>query len=368
MKLGCALLFCIALQAPTALAQETRSFFGGSIGARGMVIGSQGAAAMADGLSWASATTLAASLGVKGQRSRAEASFEAAALGGSAAAIARAASATPASQVFLVGSADAAASLRIRTLWARLDLEGANLQIGRQVVNYGRAAFWSPADLFATLDLTGISPDRLGIDALRLRVPLADLAGLDLVAAPLGDPTKGRYAARFSAAALGLDGGLLAAWDGSGAPGRLVAAGDCKFDLGASYYGEALWSVDPSAIDKPDGSRVRAAAGFDWSRGDLIVAGEYYFNGGGAKADVSFPSRHHVFAAASWAASDFTKLTVTAISAPESGALRGQLLCSVDSSQNSTLAFFGELSRGSFVQESADGITGHIGATLSVKF
>ncbi|HUX39201.1 MAG TPA: hypothetical protein VMV44_14975 [Rectinemataceae bacterium] len=375
---GTGLLVALCLAA-AAGAQETSSWFGGSLRAQESAVGLSGASAgglaLPDGWSWASATSLSAGLGVKGQRTGAEASFDLAALTGASAAAVIATAAQPGSDLLAWGSGENAVSLRLRTLWAKLDLDWAALQLGRQVVNYGRGALWSPEDIFARLDLSGATPDRLGADALRLKIPLGDLSGLDLVAAPTADPGNGRYATRLSGELLGLDSGILGAWDG--ASRRALAAADCKFDLGPSFYAEALFSVDPASVDPFGTSWARAVAGLDWSVGDFVLAAEYYWNGGGSaevtSIDPSFPARQYLFATGLWSISDFTSLSLSATSgstgllSPEAP-WRLTSVFSLDVSQNASLGASLDLLRGNFASMSGAGWTTSLGATLAVKF
>jgi len=355
------LLAAAALLLPSLGAQETTSSLGGEFLSRDLcslseVPGGEPA------FFWASTSTFSPVLRVKGQRTRAEASFVASALAGRSAEGALAASLVSGSQVFVTGGPSGALALGLRTLWARIDLGSASLQLGRQVIRFGRGAFWSPADLFARVDLSGVTPDRLGTDALRLRLPLAGLWGLDAIAAPARDPATGRYATRLSGVLLGVDAGLLGGWDGGS--GRLLAAFDCKFDLGPSWYAEAVLSADPATGDLSP----RAAWGLDWSTGDWVFAAEYYWNGGGAAADPAFPAAHQAFAAVSRSLSDFAQLACTGLWAPVDGALRGQLVLALSSSQNSDLALALGLSRGAFATRSGTGWAGDLGGSLKVRF
>ena len=378
--LGAALcLLALGMLAPDALtpkafAIDTSSWFGGSVTAQARATGMGGAYsngyALPDGWTWASATTLSAGLGVKGDRTRAEASFDAAVLTGASATAALATAAQSSSGLYAAGTGENAASFRLRTLWAKFDIDWANLEVGRQVVNYGRGALWSPEDIFASLDLSGASPDRLGTDAIRLKIPLGALSGLDIVGAPATQPRDGRYATRISGEILGIDSGLLGAWDGANS--RVNVAADCKFDLGPSFYAEALWSLDPSVADPVASSWARAVGGLDWSAGDFIFAAEYYWNGGGAtkitSIDPSFPAEQYLLGSVVWSYSDFGKLSLSAILDPEHGPLRLTASFSLDASQNAALGATADLIHGDFAGMTGGGWTAALGAFLTVKF
>jgi len=364
---------------PAVSGQDTSSWFGGSVTGQAFAIGlrdaSAGGISLPDGWSWGSATTLSAGLGIKGQRTRAEASFDAAALTGAAAATVLATATSPVSGLVAAGTSEGALSLRLRTLWAKIDLDWASLQIGRQVVNYGRGALWSPEDIFASIDLSGATPDRLGSDAIRLSLPLGVTSGLSVVASPATDPAKGRYATRLFGELFGVDSGALGAWDGEA--GRIYAAADCKFDLGASFYAEGLWSVDPASAEALAGSWTRIVGGLDWSAGDFVFAAEYYFNGGGATAitdvDAQFPDRQYLYATGLWSFSDFGRLSLSATAdlagmAEGGGPWRLTAGASLDASQNATLGATADVVSGDFVSKTSSGWTTSLAAFLTVKF
>ena len=153
-------------------------------------------------LGYGSSTTLGLSLDAKGSRARASASLEAAVLDGTAAQNAWLliqAGAVPTDELFVPaarppGGPDLLAAARVRTLYVKYDADWASFTAGRQVINYERGALWSPTDIFTDteLDLTGLSPVRLGSDALRLTFPLGATGGLDLAAAPTTLPAQAR--------------------------------------------------------------------------------------------------------------------------------------------------------------------------------
>jgi hypothetical protein len=379
-------LFCCLAASVASHAQDTISTFGGAFTARAMAFGSDGLAGFPDGWILGQSTGISAGMTVRGQRSRAEASFAAAAMTGSSAALARAAAISDPGLIVTDPAADEAAfSFRLRTLWARLDLGSLRLQAGRQVINHGRGALWSPADIFSQFDLSGVSPERLGTDALRASLSLGDLSTLEAVAAPRSDPARGRYAARLSGKVLGLDGSLLGAWEGAGVrEARIVAAADCRFDLGASLYAEGAVSVDPAASVPLDSVQPRLALGLDWSFGDFFVASEYYWNGSGAKSDPAWPGRHWFQASLAWSISDRARLAgaLTATPFDDAGNLdaerpwRAQASLAFDSSQNSSLLAFVDIARDSFAALATVPAGGPVtkswarslGASLTVKF
>ena len=230
------------------------------------------------------------------------------------------------------------AAFRVRTAWAKLDWGWASFTAGRQILNYGRGAVWSPVDVFSSLETEGLSTIRRGIDSLRLKAPLGATGLLDLVAAPEKDPDAGTYSIRASGLlASGLDAGALAAW--SGEDDELLAGADFKLDLGASFHGEALW-IHPACSDLAgDDDRLRASAGLDWSAGDFIFLAEYYWNGGVPAAEDPFlTGAQNLYGSLSWQASDLFVLngSVTWDITDASGS--SQLVASWDAAQGAKLA------------------------------
>ncbi len=183
-------LFVFSLAAGAAFAQETAPW---TLGGTLSVLPTVG---YASDVTYGTGTALGLSFRAGSGRARAEASLEAAVLTGSSAQLAWAIAASPygrADELLLPSAGpsagqDAAIAARIRTLFAKLDFDWASFTAGRQVVNYGRGALWSPTDIFTELDLSGISPVRRGSDALRVMVPLGTTGGLDAVLAPTASP------------------------------------------------------------------------------------------------------------------------------------------------------------------------------------
>ena len=299
---------------------------------------------------WGSTTSAIVDLGYRGPgeavSASAGASFEASILTGAAvdAALALAAlGRLPADGAFAPSLADAAdsevlAAFRVRTAWARLDWGWASLTAGRQVLNYGRGAVWSPVDLFSSLETRGLSTTRRGIDALRLKAPLGATGLLDLVAAPVSDPRAGIYSLRVSGLLVpGLDAGAVAAW--SGEDGELRAGADFKLDLGASFHGEALWLHPAGSGLAGKDDRLRASAGLDWSAGDLIFLAEYYWNGGvPAGEDPFLAGEHNLYAALSWQATELFVMSASLTWDIVDGTGSSQLVASWDAAQGARLS------------------------------
>ena len=330
-------------------------------------------------LSYGSATTLGLDLKATGEQARAEASVEAAILTGASARLAWAVAlspfgrpdelllpAPPTPPVIQPFPATVVAA-RFRTLFVKLDLDWATLQAGRQVVNLGRGALWSPTDIFTELDLTGLSPVRRGSDALRFTVPLGPTGGFDLVAAPTASLDDGRYAARLGGLLGNFDGALTAARDGQG-KGWIFGA-DFKTDFVVGLYAEA-------ACEFPDAGglgTLRAAGGADWSFGQLIMAAEYYYNGGGASADPLFPGAHNIYGSLTWTPTELLAISCTAVVDVGSGTGTATLLATISAAQNTTLRAYAQAGNGQAGYGMSYGLGGATwsaaaGLVIEVKF
>ncbi|MDA8425968.1 MAG: hypothetical protein M0Z80_07495, partial [Treponema sp.] len=323
---------------------------------------------------YGSSTTLGLTLDATGSRARASASLEAAVLDGEAAQAAWLliqAGAVPTDELFVpalrpAGGPDLIAAARVRTLYVTYDADWASLTAGRQVINYERGALWSPTDIFTELDLTGLSPERLGSDALRLAIPLGATGGLDLAAAPATVLAQGRYAARLYGLVLDVDSALAAARDG--AAGTSSVGADCKFDLGASFYGDALYTLPDSGA----AGSWRAAGGGDWGTGDFIFAAEYYYNGGGAAADPLFPDTQNLYGSLTWRASEFVNISAVGIWDPVGESGSTTLLASISAAQDANLTLFGKgvwgASSTAVLGQGGAALVAQTGATLEIFF
>ncbi len=256
---------------------------------------------------------------------------------------------------------EALAGLRLRTAWVKLDAGALSATLGRQVLSYGRGALWSPVDIFSSLEASALSTTRRGIDALRLTAPFGETGLADLVAAPKSDPAAGRYAFRLSSLVVsGLDFGAVAAWDGTGE--RWQAGADFKLDLGASLYGELLYSAPMTG----ETGLFRAAAGGDWSVGDFGLAGEYYWNGGvQPSADPYAAGSHNLYAAISWKATDFLVLRAWGTWDIADEAYKIAFASSLDAAQNATLVFY---LLGARTASAALPLAAELGAMLAIEF
>ncbi len=294
--------------------------------------------------------TLEATLRAASGVVRAEASFELTALSGAAARDAW-------SALTLVAQAEAPAddilfgpvfdtesppppplvAARLRTLHASLRLGAFKATLGRQVLNFGKGALYSPVDLFSAAEYSPFSIIRRGTDALRLSASLGPLALAEAVAAPAADLRDGRYAICISGFALGVDGSLIGAWKGDARNGdSLVAGGDAKVDLPfAAIYIDTTYSIpcaEGETFDLEAGD-LCATIGFDASRGVFVMQGEYCYN---AAPSPGTP-RHGVYAKIAYGLSPYATIALSAAGDAELFSGRGGLIASYEIEQGTTV-------------------------------
>jgi hypothetical protein len=381
----CAIL-CAAAASGLAAQAETGATIGGSASEQAFATYVNDGPVDAEDFSYGAVTDLELALRAKGEHARAEATISARLFTGSAAAAAWSAAAAalarpdelmlPAYSQSVSSVPDAILGARVRTLYVKLDEGPFSLTAGRQIVNFGKGALWSPVDIFDELDLSGLSPDRRGSDALRLSDAIGETGSLDLVAAPAASPASGRYALRgtafvsgagFASGAGPFGGanlGLIAARDGSaaGSVGAWELGGDFKVDFGPSFYGDAIYELP----DSGSGS-LRAAVGADWSFDladrKLVLAAQYYYEGTGASADPLFPGKHNIYASIAWAAGDFFSLSSNVIWRLDDGASQTTVILAWDAAQNASLDVYIQASA-----SSGSAFVGLFGSMLEVKF
>jgi hypothetical protein len=332
--------------APSLSAQESAWTLGGSLTGRMF-----GAAAENADVSYGSATTVETILKANGSSLRAEVSMEASVLTGSAAgAFAAALAYLPSDTLYapadLAYPADeeTVLALRVRTAYIKWNAPAFALTLGRQVVNYGKGAAWSPVDIFTKVDYSGLSLERRGSDAVRLTVPLNPLSLVEAVAAPAAEPANGGYALRIAGLTFGtLDGSLVGAWDGENSV--WIMGGDAGIDFpSASIHADAAYSIPYEG----NTGWLRTVAGFDTSFGDFVLLGEYYYNSGGSAADPLFPGEHNAYAVLTWDLADYHTLALSGLWDIEAEIFSIQTTWAWDLAQNGAMTAYVKAANGSF--------------------
>ena len=244
----------------------------------------------------------------------------------------------------------------VRTLYASLRGGAIKASLGRQVLNFGKGALYSPVDLFAAAEYSPLAISRRGTDALRLTAALGPLALAEAVAAPKADPAQGLYALRAAGYLAGVaDASLVGAWNG--AEEAWMAGGDAKVDLPfASVYAEAVFAF-PSGGGGPE---PRAAVGFDASLGDLVLAAEYFYDSRPAAGTAT--GAHNLYASLAYGLSDYAKLAASASVDLEAGTGSGGLVASLEVEQGTFLGLSATLTR------TGSSTTAAAGLSLELRF
>lgn len=232
---------------------------------------------------------------------------------------------------------------------------------GRQVVNWGNALLWSPADLFAETSIVGLAPKRAGTDAIRLAVPLGPLGGVEAVAVPTASLASGRYGGRLYGYALGSDCGLEAAWDGT--TGATTIAANIKTNLVVGLWAEAAAIIPDFA---PAETNFRGTIGADWSVGsDLLFSAEYRYDQ--QTATTGYVGAHCLYATASYKAGDFAVLAVSLVADLGNAIVAPTVSAVFDIAQDASLTAWALWSSGNFASLAATD-SASIGATMSLAF
>lgn len=213
------------------------------------------------------------------------------------------------------------------------------LTLGRQALSWGTGRLWNPTDLLSPFSPTDVDREvRRGVDAARLSLPLDETTQMELLWLPQPRLEDQGFVVRLQT--------NLWQTDVSGSAAKyvddLVLGADLAGDLGPlGVHGEVAWTLpleglnldDPAHLledARVEGDFVRAVLGCDWRPlEELVLGGEYYFNGFGAadpddivsvlaservvRGEVFGAGRHYAGLMASWLADDLLTLSTSAI-------------------------------------------------------
>jgi hypothetical protein len=165
----------------------------------------------------------------------------------------------------------------------RLKTSFADFVVGRQVLSWGSGRLWNPTDLLSPFGPAEIDREvRRGVDAVRVSVPLAATAQLEVLWLPLPEPRDHGGVLRAQVNAFGFD----VAPSVAKYVRDVVFGLDTTGDLGPlGVHAELAWTraLDLGAAGTRD-QFLRAVTGADWrATDDLVLTGEYYYNGWGAR-------------------------------------------------------------------------------------
>jgi hypothetical protein len=174
--------------------------------------------------------------------------------------------------------------------------QSVDLTIGRQAIAWGSARVINPTDVLAPFSFEALdTEDRIGIDAVRARIPLGTLSEIDagyIFGRDFDFSNSAFYGrAGFNAAQTDLSFLIM------GFRGNLLAG----FDMAGSIGGAGVWletayvAADALAGDDEDLNRsyFRASSGMDYNfTAEIYGFMEYHFNGAGAAIPGEYLSRY----------------------------------------------------------------------------
>ncbi|MBI5508673.1 MAG: hypothetical protein HY903_07960 [Deltaproteobacteria bacterium] len=159
----------------------------------------------------------------------------------------------------------------------------ADVTLGRQVLSWGSGRLWNPTDLLSPFAPTDIDREaRRGVDALRVSIPLASTAQLELLWLPQKEARDQGGVIRGQVNLAGFD----IAPSAAKYVRDLVFGFDTSGDLGPlGVHAELAWT---RALDRDELGRrdefLRGVVGLDARPAEaLVLTAEYYFNGWGAR-------------------------------------------------------------------------------------
>lgn len=200
--------------------------------------------------------------------------------------------------------------LELRRLSMTLHLPKGDLILGRQLVNLGQGLVYSPIDVFSSVELLELSMRKRGSDAVRLRMPMGELGGLELVA---GLPSNALAEKPLAMKVFGSVWG----WDVAGVLLERPEAAETLFGL--TLKGDLVAGVTAELVPRyvaPEKVwRLEAMLGADWSyESRLFLNAEYYYRDPELPAQ-SFYDEHNLMATMRVAIDDFSSTSVSLLMA-----------------------------------------------------
>lgn len=179
----------------------------------------------------------------------------------------------------VLGISSAGDYLSVERLYLDFYLPWVDLRLGRQAVQWGSALMVNPTDPFPEVLLSEPWRFRAGVNALRATFPIGESHDVALVVGANDDFTAARIAARGRLGLESVDIALLGAWRQEAGDGFVGL--DVRGTLEIGYWVEGAVFID-EALDVHE----EIAVGIDYSfpvLDSLVIALQYYRNGGGAR-------------------------------------------------------------------------------------
>lgn len=180
------------------------------------------------------------------------------------------------SNVISVGE-EAFFKMDIRKLYLSIRAEFFDLYLGRQLIKFGEGVVFSPLNPFSSIDFNDVNFTRIGVDSIRIRLPLGDLAYLETMALPVSDFTNSSVAVRTGFNLMGWDFSLASFYRGK--YDYFSGGFSFKGDLIVGFYGEFVYHYNNTDSNIESKNFWNAMAGMDYSFLDkFIIRLEYYYH------------------------------------------------------------------------------------------
>lgn len=161
----------------------------------------------------------------------------------------------------------------LRKLYLLTRLEWMDISVGRQLVKFGKGFVFSPINFFDRLDLTDINFSRVGVDIIKVKIPISDTGAFDIVSAPKTEITNSDVSTRIIFSVLGVElEGILGYF---GKDKYLRSGVSFKGDIEIGIYGEFVYNYN----EEEDKRYYEFMVGGDYSFLDRFTSRvEYYYN------------------------------------------------------------------------------------------
>jgi hypothetical protein len=172
----------------------------------------------------------------------------------------------------------------------RLSTKRADFYFGRQQIAWGTGYGFNPTDIWNQKNPLDVSAPKLGVNAVRIQVPLGSLSHVDLVGVPGADIRHSSAGLRAKTNIKGFDVSFSASKYNNadrailGLPERVLGGADMAGQIGeVGVWTEAVF-INPKhkgmGYSDFDSAYVQADAGIDYTFDNgLYCMAEYYYNG-----------------------------------------------------------------------------------------
>ncbi|MBN2788641.1 MAG: hypothetical protein JXR69_00465 [Candidatus Delongbacteria bacterium] len=188
----------------------------------------------------------------------------------------------------------------------------ADLTVGRQIINFGKGVFFSPADVFSTVELSDINFRRRGSDIVDLQIPISSLSGIDIISEfPYSDKihsTAIKYFNTINNIDISLLGIYKNAQEDPSFSDELLSGVAFKGDIEVGLYGEVVLHY----LSGQKRSYFEGMIGTDYS-----IENKWFFNleylYKQSDWEYSYWGEHDIFGSVSYSVNDLTRISTSLV-------------------------------------------------------